>query len=52
MILPKLILRLAEYLEGAGSVEGFRGFLEAKAEEIIVILKVHATHVDTVVEFE
>ncbi len=52
VILPKLFRRLAEYLEGGGSVAGFREFLKAKGEEIIVISTVHPTHFDTVVEVE
>lgn len=51
VILPKLFRRLAEYLEaGGGGASGFKEFLEAKAEEIIIISTVHPTHLDTVVE--
>jgi endonuclease YncB( thermonuclease family) len=50
VILPKLFRRLAEYLEAGGSVAGFKEFLEAKAEEVIIISTVHPTHFDTVVE--
>ena len=52
VILPKLFRRLAEYLEGGGSVAGFKEFLDAKDEEIIVISTVHPTHFDTVVEVD
>jgi endonuclease YncB( thermonuclease family) len=52
VILPKLFRRLAEYLQAGGSVAGFIEFLEAKAEDIIVISTVHPTHFDTVVELE
>ena len=52
VILPKLFRRLAEYLQAGGSVAGFDEFLEGRAEEIIVIPSVHATHFDTVVEVE
>jgi uncharacterized protein (DUF952 family) len=52
VVLPKLFRRLAEYLEGGGSVAGFREFLEAKDEEVIVISTVHPTHFDTVVKVE
>ena len=52
LILPKLFRRLAEYLEAGGSVAGFKEFLEAKDEEIIVISTVHPTHFDTVVEVD
>ncbi|QIN79220.1 nuclease [Rubrobacter marinus] len=52
VILPKLFRRLAEYLQAGGPVAGFDAFLEARAEEIIVIPNVHATHLDTVVEVE
>ena len=52
VILPKLFRRLAEYLEAGGSVAGFKEFLEAREEEIIVISTVQPTHFDTVVEVE
>jgi hypothetical protein len=52
VILPKLFRRLAEYLQAGGSVAGFKEFLEAREEEIIVISTVHPTHFDTVVELE
>jgi hypothetical protein len=52
VIMPKLFRRLAEYLEVGGSVAGFKEFLEARDEEIIVISTVHPTHLDTVVEVE
>ena len=52
VVLPKLFRRLAEYLEVGGSVAGFKEFLEAKHEEVIVISTVHPTHFDTVVEVE
>lgn len=52
VILPKLFRRLAEYLQGGGTVDGFDEFLERRAERIIVIPTVHATHFDTVVEVE
>jgi len=52
VILPKLFRRLAEYLQAGGSVGGFKEFLKAKEEEIIVISTVHPTHFDTVVEVE
>jgi endonuclease YncB( thermonuclease family) len=52
VILPKLFRRLAEYLQAGGSVAGFKEFLEAREEEIIVISTVHPTHFDTVVEVE
>lgn len=52
LILPKLFRRLAEYLEAGGSVAGFKEFLEAREEEIIVIPTVHPTHFDTVVEVD
>ena len=52
VILPKLFRRLAEYLQAGGSVAGFKEFLEAREEEIIVISTVHPTHLDTIVEVE
>ena len=52
VILPKLFRRLVEYLQGGGLVTGFDEFLEGRAEEIIIIPGVHATHFDTVVEVE
>lgn len=52
VILPKLFRRLVEYLQAGGSVAGFDEFLEKRAEGVIVIPGVHATHLDTVVEVE
>lgn len=52
VVMPKLFRRLAEYLHAGGSVAGFKEFLEAKDEELIVISTVHPTHFDTVVEVE
>lgn len=50
VILPKLFRRLAEYLEGGGSVAGFKEFLAARAEGVFIISSAHFTHFDTVVE--
>ncbi len=52
VVLPKLFRRLAEYLEGGGSVVGFEEFLETRDEEVIVISTVHPTHFDTLVEVD
>jgi endonuclease YncB( thermonuclease family) len=50
VILPKLFRRLAEYLEGGGSVRGFKAFLARKRERVTIISTAHFTHFDTVVE--
>ena len=42
VILPELFHRLAECPEAGGPVAGFEEFLEAKAEEAIIISTVHA----------
>ena len=52
VILPKLFRRLARYLEAGGPVAGFEAFLEAQAEEVMVLPAAHSTHFDTVVEVE
>jgi hypothetical protein len=52
VILPKLFRRLVEYLEGGGSVGGFLHFMEAKAEEIVIISTGHATHFDTIIDVQ
>jgi endonuclease YncB( thermonuclease family) len=52
VILPKLFRRLAEHLQGGGSVIGFKEFLESKEEGILIIPTAHATHFDTVVEVD
>lgn len=52
VILPKLFRRLVEYLQGGGPVAGFKEFLEARAEDILIISTAHYTHFDTVVEVE
>jgi hypothetical protein len=50
VIMPKLFRRLAEFLEGGGSVAGFKQFLEAKQESITILPTADFTHFDTVVE--
>lgn len=50
VLLPKLFRRLAEHLEGGGSVSGFKQFLASKEEGIFIIPTAHATHFDTVIE--
>ncbi|MBA2409474.1 MAG: nuclease [Gammaproteobacteria bacterium] len=52
VIMPKLFRRLAEYLEGGGSIEGFKQFLEQKAEGITVLSAAHFTHFDTIAEVD
>jgi hypothetical protein len=52
VILPKLFRRLARFLEAGGPVSGFKAFLEAQAEEVMILPAAHATHFDTVVEVE
>jgi endonuclease YncB( thermonuclease family) len=52
LLLPKLFRRLAEHLEGGGSIDGFKNFLASKQEKIIIIPTVHPTHFDTVVEID
>lgn len=49
LILPKLFRRLAEYIQGGGTLDGFTEFLEARAENIFIISQRHFTHLDTVV---
>lgn len=48
VILPKLFRRLTDFLRGGGSVEGFKSFLEALEEEIVILSTGHFTHFDTV----
>jgi endonuclease YncB( thermonuclease family) len=50
VIMPKLFRRLVDFLEGGGSVEGFKQSLEARREPIMIISTAHFTHFDTVVE--
>jgi hypothetical protein len=50
VILPKLFRRLAEFLDGGGTVEGFKQFLENREEGVTIISTTHFTHFDTVVE--
>jgi hypothetical protein len=52
VILPKLFRRIAQYLEGGGSIAGFKEFLREKDEGIYLISSGHYTHFDTVVEVE
>ncbi|MCF6155930.1 MAG: hypothetical protein E3K36_11910 [Candidatus Brocadia sp.] len=50
ILFPKLFRRLAEYLEAGGPVEGFKEFLERRAEGVVVISETHFTHFDNIVE--
>ena len=52
VILPKLFRRLAAYLEGGGSVAGFKHHLADLAERVFIISTAHATHFDTVVKVD
>jgi endonuclease YncB( thermonuclease family) len=49
VILPKLFRRLAEYLQGGGSVTGFREYLQSRPEGITILSTSHFTHFDTIV---
>jgi endonuclease YncB( thermonuclease family) len=53
-ILPKLFRRLAEYLvlddSGGVNLDGFRAFLEAKADRLFTVPAGQATHFDTLIE--
>jgi endonuclease YncB( thermonuclease family) len=50
VIMPKLFRRLTEHLQGGGSIDNFKQFLESKQEGIFIIHTAHATHFDTVVK--
>jgi hypothetical protein len=52
VIMPKLFRRLTDFLRGGGAVEGFRDFLEALDEDIVIIATGHFTHFDTVVDVQ
>jgi hypothetical protein len=52
VILPKLFRRLVEYLQGGGSLAGFKEFMEAQAEEILITSTAHYTHFDTIVKVD
>lgn len=52
VVFPKLFRRLAEYLETGGTVEGFKEFLENRAEGVFIISTTHFTHFDNIVEIE
>jgi endonuclease YncB( thermonuclease family) len=50
VILPKLFRRLAEHLEGGGSVTNFLEYLQVLNEDITIVSTTHFTHFDTVIE--
>lgn len=53
VILPKLFRRLAEYLDGEGSVSGFVDWLRNKQERVLILTpQPHTTHFDTIVEVD
>jgi uncharacterized protein (DUF952 family) len=50
VILPKLFRRLVEYRQGGGNeLAGFKQFLAAKAERILICSNCHLTHFDTII---
>jgi hypothetical protein len=51
-ILPKLFRRLAEFLDGGGTLSGFTQFLANRSEGVTVISSAHFTHFDTVVDVQ
>jgi hypothetical protein len=52
LILPKLFRRLAEFLDGGGTVDGFKQFLAHRQEGVTIMSSAHFTHVDTLVIVE
>jgi hypothetical protein len=52
VILPKLFRRLVEFLRGGGTLDRFKAFLEAKAEEIMILSTGHFTHFDTIIDVQ
>lgn len=50
VILPKLFRRLAEFLEGGGSVTDFKDYLARLREPMTIVSTTHFTHFDTVIE--
>jgi hypothetical protein len=52
VILPKLFRRLAEFLDGGGTVSGFKQFLANRVEGVTIISSTHFTHFDNVVTVE
>ncbi len=50
VILPKLFRRLVEFLEGGGTVAGFKAYLETLDEGVTIVSTTHFTHFDTVIE--
>lgn len=52
IIMPKLFRRLASFLDGGGTVGGFKSYLESLNEGVTIVSSTHFTHFDTVVEVE
>lgn len=50
VVLPKLFRRLVAYLEGGGSGQGFKAYLESLHEPVTILSNAHATHFDTLIE--
>jgi hypothetical protein len=48
--MPKLFRRLVDFLEGGGSVQGFKDYLEAKQIAILILSTAHFTTFDTVID--
>jgi hypothetical protein len=50
VILPKLFRRIINYMGDGGSIEGFKEYLIAHPDPVLVIKTGHFTHLDTFVE--
>jgi hypothetical protein len=50
VILPKLFRRIVDYMGNGGSIDGFKEYLEANPDPLMVLSTCHFTHLDTYVE--
>lgn len=50
VILPKLFRRIVSFMEGGGSIEGFKEFLAANPDQVMELNTGHFTNLDTFVE--
>lgn len=50
VILPKLFRRIVAYLEGGGSITGFKTYLAQHRDKVLELSAGHSTHLDTFVE--
>jgi hypothetical protein len=50
VMLPKLFRRMAKFLDGGGTIDGFKDFLKAAPDPLILLDRNHFTNLDNIVD--